>query len=91
MAPLWLDPGDGKAYSGNEFGAPLSIDYSASDLDNLESVLATNIDVAPAEPNLMFFLDEIDLANRPVNMKAIPVPQLKPEQLRCAMSVVPED
>ena len=91
MAPLWVDPDDEKAYSSNYFGASLSIDYSVSVLDNPESVLATTIDVAPAEPNLISFVDEIDCANQIVNINAISIPRLQPKQLRWAMSVMPED
>ena len=39
----------------------------------------------------MSFLDYIDLANRPVNINAILVPHMTPEQLRWAISVVSED
>ena len=46
MAPLLVYPGDYKAYYSNEFGVPFYIDYSVSVLDNLESVLATTINVA---------------------------------------------
>ena len=81
----------GRPTPATNLDPPFSIDYSVCVLDNLESDLATAIDVAPTAPDLMSFLDDIDFANRPVNINAIPVPQLMLEELHWAILVVSED
>ena len=89
MSNLHVGP-DGHGYTRDTFGVPYSLKDAMVAFESLESILVTPDSGVP-QPDVLSSLDAVDMTNRPVNANTIPTPTLTPEQLRLAMSVVPED